>query len=63
MFLKQKRYGIIKGRGCADGRNKRVYMYKEDTSSPTVTKEFLYSNVSYMQIKSETLPQITSPEP
>ena len=41
MLLKQKRCRIIKGRGCADGRNQRMYMSKEDTSSPTVTTEGL----------------------
>ena len=41
MFLKQKRCGIIKGRGCADGIKQRMYMSKEDTSSPTVTTEGL----------------------
>jgi hypothetical protein len=41
MFLKQKHCGKIKGRGCADGRKQRLYMNKEDTSSPTVTTEGL----------------------
>ena len=36
MFLKQKRCGKIKGRGCADGRKQRVYKTKEETSSPTI---------------------------
>jgi len=42
MFLKRKRCGRIKGRGCADGRKQRVYKKKEDTSSPTVTTEGLF---------------------
>lgn len=41
MFLKQKRNGIIKGRGCADGRPQRIYTNKEDASSPTVATEAL----------------------
>jgi hypothetical protein len=41
MFLKEKRCGKIKGRGCADGRPHRDYMSKEDTSSPTVATEAL----------------------
>jgi hypothetical protein len=41
MFLKEKRCGKIKGRGCTDGRPQRDYMTKEDTSSPTVAKEAL----------------------
>jgi hypothetical protein len=39
MFLKQKRSGKIKGRGCADGRRQKSYSNKEDTSSPTVSIE------------------------
>jgi hypothetical protein len=39
MFLKEKRCGKIKGRGCADGRKQREYMTKEETSSPTVAIE------------------------
>ncbi len=41
MFLKEKRCGKIKGRGCADGRPQRDYMTKEDTSSPTVATKAL----------------------
>jgi hypothetical protein len=39
MFLKKKRNGIIKGRGCADGCKQRTYTAKEDASSPTVAIE------------------------
>jgi len=42
MFLKKKHTGQIKGRGCADGRRQRIYMQKEDTSSPTVSIESLF---------------------
>ena len=41
MFLKEKRCGKIKGRGCADGRKQRLYMTKDKTSSPTVYTEVL----------------------
>jgi hypothetical protein len=41
MFLKKKRCGKIKGRGCADGRKQRVYTAKEEASSPTVSIEAL----------------------
>jgi Reverse transcriptase (RNA-dependent DNA polymerase) len=41
MFLKKKRCGRIKGRGCADGRKQRAYTSKEDASSPTVSIEAL----------------------
>ena len=39
MFLKEKRNGDIKGRGCADGRKQREYTTKEEASSPTVAIE------------------------
>jgi len=39
MFLKEKRDGTIKARGCADGRSQREYTAKSDTSSPTVSLE------------------------
>jgi hypothetical protein len=39
MFLKKKWNGVIKGRGCADGRKQRAYTAKEDASSPTVAIE------------------------
>jgi hypothetical protein len=37
MYLKEKRNGIIKGRGCADGRPQRLYTDKSDSSSPTAS--------------------------
>ena len=37
MFLKRKRTGKVKARGCADGRPQREYISKEDSSSPTVS--------------------------
>ena len=46
MFLKQKRTGQIKGRGCADGHKQRLHTPKDDASSPTVaTKSVLLSCV------------------
>jgi hypothetical protein len=42
MFLKEKRGGQIKGRGCADGRKQRLWKTKEETTSPTVCIEALY---------------------
>ena len=42
MFLKLKSdYITIKGRGCADGRKQRDWLSKEDTSSPTVSTEYI----------------------
>jgi hypothetical protein len=42
MFLKQKRCGRIKGRGCADGRKQWLYKTKQETSAPTVAIESLF---------------------
>ena len=39
MFLKQKRSGQIKGRGCADGRKQCQYTGKEEKTSYTVATE------------------------
>jgi hypothetical protein len=37
MYLKEKRDGRIKGRGCADGRPQRLYTNKADSSSSTAS--------------------------
>lgn len=42
MYLKKKRYGRIKGRGCADGRKQRAYIEKEDASAPTAHIESVF---------------------
>ena len=39
MFLKRKRCGRIKGRGCADGRKQRAYIPRSDARAPTVSTE------------------------
>ena len=51
MFLKEKRTGIIKGRGCADGRKQRLYTNKEHSSSPTVSIEavFITSGIDVLE--------------
>jgi len=46
IFLKKKRCGRIKARGCADGRKQRIYKSKEETSSPTVAVESLFLSCS-----------------
>eukprot|EP00957_Ditylum_brightwellii_P046792 3551275-Ditylum_brightwellii.AAC.1 len=42
MFLKEKRFGEVKGRGCADGRKQRVYKTKDETHAPTVSIEAIF---------------------
>jgi hypothetical protein len=44
MFLKQKRNGKMKGRGCADRRPQREYISKEESSSPTVSIYALFGS-------------------
>eukprot|EP00957_Ditylum_brightwellii_P091242 6946802-Ditylum_brightwellii.AAC.1 len=42
MFLKEKRSGEVKGRGCSDGRKQRVYKTKEEANAPTVSTEAMF---------------------
>ena len=42
MFLKKKRSGTIEGCGCADGRKKRAYITKEESTSPTISTEAVF---------------------
>ena len=42
MFLKRKRCGRVKGRGCVDGRPQRAYIKREDAMSPTVATEAVF---------------------
>jgi len=39
MFLKEKRDGMIKARGCANGRSQHKYTTKAETSLPTMSLE------------------------
>ena len=42
MFLKRKRTGDVKTRGCANGRPQRDYISKEESSLPTVPTYVLF---------------------
>jgi hypothetical protein len=42
MFLKRKRCGKVKGRGCADGRKQCRYTNRADAASPTVATEAVF---------------------
>ena len=55
MFLKEKRDGSIKARGCADGRSQWDYMAKTETSSPTVSLEAMMFHVQLMLRKEDML--------
>lgn len=45
MFLKRKRSGKIKGRGCADGRKQREWTDKADSSSPTIATAAVFLTI------------------
>ena len=42
MFLKRKRNGKIKARGCADGRPQCAYIPQEDARAPTLSTEAVF---------------------
>ena len=42
MFLRPKRCGKVKGRGCADGRKQRAYIAREESTAPTVSTEAVF---------------------
>lgn len=42
MFLKCKQCGMVKGRGCADGRKQRAWTDPADAMSPTVSTEAVF---------------------
>jgi Reverse transcriptase (RNA-dependent DNA polymerase) len=42
MFLKRKRCGKVKARGCADGRKQRAWTAKEEATSPTIATEAVF---------------------
>ena len=44
MFLKRKRTGAVKARGCAYGRPQQEFILKEESSSPTVSTYALRSH-------------------
>jgi hypothetical protein len=45
MFLKRKRCGKVKGRGCADGRKQRAWTDEADSSSPTIATAAMFLTV------------------
>ena len=45
MFLKRKRTGSVKGRGCADGRKQRAWTDTADSTSPTIASEAVFLSI------------------
>jgi hypothetical protein len=44
-LITKKRCGKIKGRTCANGRSQRNYITKEESSSPTISLELLFTTL------------------
>ena len=42
MYQKEKRSGKVKGRACINEAPQKAYIYKEDSSSPTVANESVF---------------------
>jgi len=61
MFLKKKRFGKIKGRGCADGRKQREHTNKEDSRSPTVAIESLVLSCIIDSMENRDVPTVDIP--
>ena len=63
IFLKQKRCGSVKARGCADGRPQWEYISKDDWSSPTVSNyvlmcSYVMSAMEQRHVITYTIPYI-----
>ena len=41
-LIKEKRYGIFKGRTCADGIRQHTYIPREEATLPTIALEALF---------------------
>ena len=61
MFLKRKRNGKIKARGCADGRPQRAYIPQEDARAPTVSMEALFMTAVIDAIENRTVAVVDIP--
>ena len=55
MFLKRKRTGKVKARGCANGRPMREYIGKDETSAPTVSTYALFCHCIIAAIERRTV--------
>ena len=62
MFLKQKRSGKIKARGCADGRPQRAYIPQEDARAPTVSTEAVFMTAVIDAMENRTVAVVDIPE-
>ena len=61
MFLKQKRNGKIKARGCADGRPQRAYIPQEEARAPTVSTEAVFMTAVIDAMENRTVAIVDIP--
>ena len=61
MFLKRKRNGKIKARGCADGRLQRAYIPQEDARAPTVSTEAVFMTAVIDAMENRTVADVDIP--
>ena len=61
MFLKRKRNGKIKARGCADGRPQRAYIPQEDARAPTVSTEAVFITAVIDAMENRTVAVVDIP--
>ena len=61
MFLKRKRSGKIKARGCADGQPQRAYIPQEDARAPTVSTETVFVTAVIDAMENRTVAVVDIP--
>ena len=61
MFLKRKRSGKIKARGCADGRPQRAYIPQEDARAPTISTEAVFMTAVIDAMENRTVAVVDIP--
>ena len=61
MFLKRKRSGKIKARGCAHGRPQRAYIPQEDARAPTVSTEAVFMTAVIDAMENRTVAVVDIP--
>ena len=61
MFLKRKRCGKIKARGCADGRPQQAYIPQEDARAPTVSMEAVFMTAVIDAMENRTVAVVDIP--
>ena len=60
-FLKRKRSGKNKARGCVDGRPQRAYIPQEDARTPTVSTEAVFMTAVIDTMKNRTVAVVDIP--